>query len=698
VANPQDLEKLCQGPKIWNAWREENPGRTPDLRDARLTLSQRQLGPSNGGPVDFQHTDLDGAEFRHATLIGADFQRANLVAADFVHARLDSANLAGADLTDAVLDYADLTGANLEGAILIGASFTNARGLTQEQIAAAYGNSSTVLPATLLPPEGWFPSLDDERFTGYPTPSLIFNRDPYEVLGVNRLATAEEIRTAFRNLVKKVHPDLNPGDAQAQETFKRVSIAYRILSNPDQRSRYDKGEIDADGEVSRDFEARRQFRRYAFRFYAAAAASLLLAIGALGTVWHTFLTQQDVAQSRVEIAVAAPPKRIERLAPPSIGMPAASESEDERAEGQGSLDGNADAATGEEASPVADAAGTVQETAERLDGDGGINLEAAATPSATIKQVAAEPSPDQHDNQTQQVAVAIAAGDAAKRAVTDRGEIAAVPGTTAGGHPSATQETLNPTGDAPASGPESEKLASLTEERNTQPLTNAFGEPPAITPAIPSGETSIAGAPPGELTLENAEPPAPPLSEEPVHTPALGDANRQEKAVESPRDASERGSVLDRGSLASAAPRQSPHGEILLPKANGRQLVKDPISELLWRRAIQEVLEKDAGQATASVESIPIPERFGERDEIWDRYSHSIPETDNDADRPWPEILTTKKKRVERTPEPPTSAAISVPTTHVTSREASPRTAVPAAPAAASLRKQAVSDILAGGM
>jgi hypothetical protein len=60
--------------------------------------------------------------------------------------------------------------------------------------------------------------------------------------------------------------------------------------------------------------------------------------------------------------------------------------------------------------------------------------------------------------------------------------------------------------------------------------------------------------------------------------------------------------------------------------------------------------------------------------------------------------IETVKKRVERTPEPPTSAAISVPTTHVTSREASPRTAVPAAPAAASLRKQAVSDILAGGM
>jgi len=720
VANPQDLETLCQGPRIWNAWREGNPGRVPDLRDARLTLSQRQLGPSNGGPVNFQHADLDGAEFRHATLIGADLQRANLVSADLVHARLDGANLAGADLTDAVIDYADLTGANLDGAILIGASFTNARGLTQEQIAAAYGNSSTVLPAALLPPESWFPSFDDDRFAGYPAPSLIYNRDPYDVLGVDRLATAEEIRAAFRNLVKKVHPDINPDDAQAQEAFKRVSIAYRILGNPDKRSLYDKGEIDGEGEVSREFEARRQFRRYAFRFYAAAAASLLLAIGALGTVWHTFLTQQDAAQSRVEIAVAAPPKQVERLAPPSIGKPAAVEIQDGRAARQSAPDSGADAATGEEPSPpVADVAPNLQQTAAVVEREVNAKFEDARTPPGLSEQAADDSPPDQHDGQTPGATVAGAAeeedadgqvasepvaktgvdsagpmpaeiGAAADPAVAERGGTAAAP---ANGHPSGMQEA--PSQAAEASEPKGEKLASLTEESGAQPSKTITGDPPAIAPAAPSGDAAPAGAPPGEAAPGTAGPPTPPQSEEQVIAPPRREAHRQEEAAEGPRDAFEREPSLDRKSLARSSPLQSPHSEILLPKTNGRQLVKDPISELFRHRAIQEALENKADQATASVDSISAPNQLGEQEEIWDLYSHSIPEADEDADRPWPESLTKKKKKAERKPAPSTGAAVSVPT-RVTARKQAPRTAAPAA--AAGLRKQAVSDILSGGL
>lgn len=720
MANPQDLETLCQGPRIWNAWREENSGRVPDLRDARLTLSQRQLGPSNGGPVNFRHADLDGAEFRHATLIGADLQRANLVSADLVHARLDGANLAGADLTDAVIDYADLTGANLDGAILIGASFTNARGLTQEQIAAAYGNSSTVLPAALLPPESWFPSFDDDRFAGYPAPSLIYNKDPYDVLGVDRLATAEEIRAAFRNLVKKVHPDINPDDAQAQEAFKRVSIAYRILGNPDKRSLYDKGEIDGEGEVSREFEARRQFRRYAFRFYAAAAASLLLAIGALGTVWHTFLTQQDAAHSRVEIAVAAPPKQVERLAPPSIGKPAVVEIQDERAAPQGALGSGTDVAAGEESSPpVADVPSNLQETAAVVDGELNAKFDDAQSPLGIIEQAADESPPDPHDGQTRETTVAGAAedehadgqaasdpvamtavdsadpipaeiGDAADTAMAESGEIAA---TQANGHLSGTQAAPSQT--VEASEPEVERLASLTEASGDLPSKTIIGDPPAIAPAAPSGDAAPAGAPPGEAAHDTAGPATPPQSEEQTIAPPLREAYRQEEAAESPRDAFEREPSLDRKSLARSSPPQSPHSEILLPKTNGRQLVKDPISELFRHRAIQEALERKADQATASVDSIPAPNQLGEQEEIWDLYSHSIPEADEDADRPWPESLTTKKKKAERKPAPPTGAAVSG-STRVTARKQAPRTAAPAA--AAGLRKQAVSDILSGGL
>ena len=72
--------------------------------------------------------------------------------------------------------------------------------------------------------------------------------DPYSVLGVKRDASQEEIRTAYRQLAKKLHPDLNPGDKQAEEKFKQVAAAYDILGDAEKRARYDGGEIDASGQ------------------------------------------------------------------------------------------------------------------------------------------------------------------------------------------------------------------------------------------------------------------------------------------------------------------------------------------------------------------------------------------------------------------------------------------------------------------
>jgi len=72
--------------------------------------------------------------------------------------------------------------------------------------------------------------------------------DPYKVLGVARDATAEQIRRAYRRLAKQLHPDLNPGDKKAEERFKAVASANEILSDPERRGRFDRGEIDASGQ------------------------------------------------------------------------------------------------------------------------------------------------------------------------------------------------------------------------------------------------------------------------------------------------------------------------------------------------------------------------------------------------------------------------------------------------------------------
>ena len=68
-------------------------------------------------------------------------------------------------------------------------------------------------------------------------------RDYYEVLGVDKNASEAEIKRAYRKVAKKYHPDMNPGDKEAEEKFKEAAEAYEVLSDPEKKSKYDQLEI-----------------------------------------------------------------------------------------------------------------------------------------------------------------------------------------------------------------------------------------------------------------------------------------------------------------------------------------------------------------------------------------------------------------------------------------------------------------------
>ena len=73
------------------------------------------------------------------------------------------------------------------------------------------------------------------------------SKDYYKILGVDKNASDSDIKSAYRNMAKKYHPDLNPNNTEAAEKFKECNEAYEILSDKDKRARYDRGEMDFDG-------------------------------------------------------------------------------------------------------------------------------------------------------------------------------------------------------------------------------------------------------------------------------------------------------------------------------------------------------------------------------------------------------------------------------------------------------------------
>jgi DnaJ-class molecular chaperone len=96
------------------------------------------------------------------------------------------------------------------------------------------------------------------------------NDDLYATIGVSRDASQEDIKRAYRKLAKELHPDLNPDKPDVAERFKKITAAYDILSDPEKRGRYDRGEIDASGQERPQYRYYRDFAEdpAAGRYYA----------------------------------------------------------------------------------------------------------------------------------------------------------------------------------------------------------------------------------------------------------------------------------------------------------------------------------------------------------------------------------------------------------------------------------------------
>lgn len=135
--------------------------------------------------------------------------------------------------------------------------------------------------------------------------------DLYRELGVDPDATREQIAAAFRSRAKTLHPDMNPGDAEAAEQFKTLGRAYQVLSEPAARARYDAGRM-LSATAPQAFPAvpsvavapRFQLTRKAARWFVAAGA-VLVVVGFASAVWVVSLQRADAALRARGVAATA---------------------------------------------------------------------------------------------------------------------------------------------------------------------------------------------------------------------------------------------------------------------------------------------------------------------------------------------------------------------------------------------------------
>jgi DnaJ-class molecular chaperone len=124
-------------------------------------------------------------------------------------------------------------------------------------------------------------------------------QDYYKTLGVDRKASDSEIKSAYRKLARKFHPDVNPNNKEAEAKFKQINEAYQVISDPEKRKKYDELGADWEHGVSQE----EMMRRYAQQQPAAATSAIFSHNSSAAAVADAAVAVDVVSDSDVAAAV-----------------------------------------------------------------------------------------------------------------------------------------------------------------------------------------------------------------------------------------------------------------------------------------------------------------------------------------------------------------------------------------------------------